>query len=108
MRSAIWICYDLGVRGDYGSLYTWLDDHEAKECGDNLAFLNYEHAGALALQLTAELRGLLQITKQTRIYLIYKDDQTKKIKGSFIIGGRKAAAWSGYSGQPTQPDVEDS
>ena len=108
MKSAIWICYDLGVRGDYASLYTWLDQHEARECGDSLAFLNYEHDGNLVTRITEELSGLLQVTQQSRIYLIYRDSQTKKIEGSFIIGGRKAAAWSGYSGRPTQPDVEDS
>ena len=32
-RSTIWISYDLGVRGDYENLYSWLDTHGAKECG---------------------------------------------------------------------------
>ncbi len=31
----IWLSYDLGIQGDYPSLYEWLDKHQAKECGDN-------------------------------------------------------------------------
>ncbi len=33
MRRAIWISYDFGVRGDYEGFYTWLDLHDAIECG---------------------------------------------------------------------------
>lgn len=45
--STVWISYDLGVRGDYESLYSWLDAHGAKECGDFLAVLTYRHEGQL-------------------------------------------------------------
>ena len=41
MGKFIWLSYDLGIRGDYESLYSWLDDHEAKECGDSVAFLSF-------------------------------------------------------------------
>lgn len=41
MKKAIWISYDLGVKGDYEGLYAWLDDHKAIECGDSVAFINY-------------------------------------------------------------------
>ena len=42
MEKAIWLSFDLGVKGDYESLYAWLDNHEAIECGDGTAFLKYE------------------------------------------------------------------
>lgn len=29
MKSAIWVSYDLDVRGDYESLYAWFDDQFA-------------------------------------------------------------------------------
>lgn len=99
MKSAIWISYDLGVRGDYESLYAWLDDHGAQECGDSLAFLNYTHSGSLVASVTKEIRKTLRTTKLTRIYLIYRDPETRKIKGTFLLGGRKAAPWSGYGSQ---------
>ena len=37
MKKFIWLSYDLGIGGDYESLYSWLDNHEAKECGDSVA-----------------------------------------------------------------------
>jgi hypothetical protein len=107
MKSAIWISYDLGVRGDYEGLYTWLDQHDAKECGDGLAFLNYEYRGSLKKSVTEELQNVLQVTKQTRIYLVYRERETNKLKGSFVFGGRKAAPWSGY-GPRDQSDSDES
>lgn len=107
MKRAIWICYDLGVRGDYEHLYSWLDDHEAQDCGANLAFLRYEDHGSLVESITAEIHELLKDSKHARVYLIYRDDKTKKVKGSFIIGARKAAPWSGYAARPSAPDEGD-
>ncbi len=97
MKSAIWISYDLGVRGDYEGLYTWLDEHSATECGDSIAFFEYEHRGALDESLTREIRKAIDVTKQTRVYLIYRDQKSDKMRGKFIIGRRKAAPWSGYA-----------
>ena len=43
MQRSIWLSYDLGVRGDYEGMYSWLENHAAKECGSSVAFLkNYE------------------------------------------------------------------
>jgi hypothetical protein len=97
MKSAVWICYDLGVQADYEGMYAWLDEHEAKECGDSLAFVNYDYNGSLLKKLTADLRKSVQITKRTRIYVIYRDQETKKMKGVFIFGGRKVPPWSGFA-----------
>lgn len=108
MKRAIWICYDLGVRGNYESLYSWLDEHEAQDCGPNLAFLKHEDHGSLVKNLTAEINNLLKESRHARIYLIYRDDETKKVKGSFIMGTRKAPSWSGYAAQPSPPDEGDS
>ena len=43
MNKALWLSYDLGVKGDYEGLYAWLDDHNAEECGNSVAFLHYEY-----------------------------------------------------------------
>jgi hypothetical protein len=32
-----WLSFDLGLRGNYDSLYEWLDAHSASESGDSLA-----------------------------------------------------------------------
>ena len=96
-KSAIWISYDLGVQGDYESLYAWLDTHGAKECGDSVAFLNYEHGGSVKKHLTTDLKKAITVDKRTRIYVIYREAETDKNKGAFIFVGRREAPWTGYS-----------
>jgi len=98
-NTTIWISYDLGVTGDYEGLYQWLDQQEAKECGDNLATLKYKHSGALIESLKNELKNSIVETRRTRIYVIYRDAESKKFKGAFIFGGRKTPAWFGFAGR---------
>ena len=57
MNKAIWLSYDLGVSGDYEGIYAWLAKHGAKECGDSLAFLNYEYEHDNPLVADAERRA---------------------------------------------------
>ena len=104
--STIWISYDLGLRGDYEGLYAWLDQHNAKECGDSLALLSYEYSGSLLDALKADLGAAVDTNKRTRMYLIYRDDKKKKMKGHFLFGGRKAPPWTGASGKPQEEDDE--
>ena len=105
MKTTIWLSYDLGVKGDYESLYKWLDEHSAKECGDSLAVFSYEHTGPLLEQLKSVLKKALTIDKRTRIYVVYRDQPSEKSKGSFIFGGRRAAPWTGYA--DTGSDIVD-
>jgi len=107
MKSAIWISFDLGLRADYEGMYAWLDEHKAKECGDSLAFVNYEYTGSLMKKLTADLRRSVQITKRTRIYVIYREPDTRKMKGTFVFGGRKAPPWSGFAVAMGAADVDE-
>jgi hypothetical protein len=98
MKGTIWISYDLGVRGDYENLYVWLDSHRAKECGDSVAVLTYRYEGSLPDRLKADLTSSIATDKRTRIYVVYRDSDSGKLRGKFILGGRRAAAWSGYGG----------
>lgn len=114
MKKAIWLSYDLGVQGDYDGLYTWLDGRNAKDCGDNIAFFNYhfpisvsEDASELLENLTNEIKSAIKVTSRSRIYVIYSEPQTKKIKGSFIMGGRKSPPWSGYAQKKSVDDTEE-
>jgi hypothetical protein len=107
MKSAVWISYDLGVQGDYEGMYAWLDEHQAKECGDNLAFLNYEYSGALLTALAADVRKSVGIGKRTRLYVIYREQDTKKMKGTFVFGGRKAPPWSGFAVGAAATDTDE-
>jgi hypothetical protein len=105
VKNVVWISYDLGVRGDYDGLYAWLDRHNAKECGDSLAFISYEYKGSLPNSLKADLKTAFKIDGRTRIYVIYEDDQSGKFKGKFIFGHRKQAPWAGYA--PGTAEIED-
>jgi hypothetical protein len=107
MKSGLWISFDLGVQGDYEGLYAWLDEHQAKECGDGLAFVDYENSGPLFETLVTELRKSLDVTKRTRIYVIYHDRETKRMKGKFIFGGRKAPPWSGFAVGTAVTDTDE-
>ncbi len=105
MKSRIWLSYELGLRGDYEGLYAWLDQNDAKECCDNLAFLEYEHDGELLHSLKKEMENAFEISKKSRFYVIFRDHETDELKGKFIFGSRKAPRWKGfaYDGQ----DEED-
>jgi hypothetical protein len=107
MKSALWVSFDLGVQADYEGMYAWLDEHQAKDCGESLAFVDYEYIGSLLDALRADIEKSVQITKRTRIYVIFRDQDTKKMKGSFIFGGRKAPPWSGYGATVEVADVDE-
>lgn len=97
MKKAIWLSYDFGIKGDYEGLYTWLDDLEAKECGDSLAFFYYEidENEDLINKIKEDIKKNISLTKRDRIYIIYKSDDGK-LKWTFIFGKRKSAPWTGY------------
>ncbi len=93
-KTKIWISYDLGINGDYQSLYSWLDNHKAEECGDSVAILkDYEFKGDLKDYVTKDIKNHVNLKKTDRVYLIC----TKPIIARFIIGGRKRSPWIGYS-----------
>lgn len=106
-KKTIWISYDLGVRGDYESLYAWLDAHDAKECGDSVAVLTYECSGILEDALKDDLEKAITIDKRTRVYVIYRQPSTKKMKGNFIFGGRRTPPWTGYSSKDSEPGDDE-
>ena len=104
-KSTVWISYDLGVRGDYEGLFSWLDAHRAKECGDSVAVLNYQYEGVLPDRLKADLENSIAVDKRTRIYVVFRERATNKNKGSFLFGGRRPPPWAGRASLDT--DVVD-
>lgn len=97
MKVAVWLSYDLGVKGDYEGLYAWLDENHAKECGDSVAFFSYEYSESFLEDISKNLHNSMNLTKNTRIYIIYRNPKTKKVNGRFILGRRKAPPWVGYA-----------
>ncbi len=104
MKKFIWLSYDLGINGDYEGLYSWLDDRDAQECGDSVAYLPFSYDGDLVESLKAELRSAVSMNKRTRIYAVYKDDG--RLKGRFMFGGRRRAPWEGYGAHEEQDEDE--
>ena len=104
MNKAFWLSYDLGVKGDYEGLYTWLDDYNAEECGNSMAFLHYEYRTDLLSELKDDLSRNVNLDKRNRIYIIWSENQ--KMQGQFLFGKRKSAPWVGFGSQEPQVDEE--
>jgi len=100
----IWISYDLSVRGDYHGIYEWLDDHDAKECGDSTAFLRYEYKSDFINEIKKDLSDNIDLSKRDRIYLIWMQDD--EIRGRFLFGKRKASPWKGYGSKDSEFDED--
>ena len=112
VKKAVWIAYDFGLKGDYTGLYTWLDEKEAVECGNGLAFFSYSlnsdsPQSDFIMEISQSLKEAVKLSKSDRVYLIWRDSSTKLIKGEFINGGRKQSPWEGYGKLKSAPK-EDS
>jgi hypothetical protein len=100
MKKAVWMSFDLGLQGDYESLFQWLDSQGAIECGENVAFFNFECADAEKLpeMVTEKLKAIIKEDPKTRIYIVWR--QGGNVKGRFVFGRRKAPPWAGYAPKP--------
>ncbi len=109
IKKTIYVSYDLGLKGDYNGLFTWLDSLEAKECGAGLALLEMDFPendhDKIYNYLKMEIPKHVDIEPNDRIYIILRAPD-KTMKGRFVFGGRKKAPWFGFSS--TEGDSEDS
>lgn len=106
MKKAVWLSYDLGVKGDYNALYAYLDNLGAVECGDNVGFFQMEFSGTdaeLEDKIRADLHSVVRFSKADRLYLVYRKHDGK-VGGKFIVGGRRASPWQGYGRQDAAED----
>ena len=103
-----WLSYDLGVGGDYDGLYAWLDDHNAKPCGQSVAFFKYStNRRDIDRALEEELIESVKLRPGNRLYIVRdkEADKGSTIAGTFIYGKRNAAPWEGFGKQsPAQED----
>ena len=99
MIKTVWLSFDLSLNGDYDGLFKWLDERSAKECGDGLAFFEFEfHTTNEQEELIRSIAETVSINnKRDRIYAIWMR-QDDKVQGSFLFGSRKRAPWDGASG----------
>ena len=107
IKKAFWLSYDLGIKGDYTGLYTFLDSVKAKECGDSVAFFQKDYGSNFLDSLTKELKKYVKVAKTDRIYVVYIETSTSKAKGKFLFGARKRAPWEGYSTQGTSTEEDN-
>ena len=63
-RVRYWLSFDLGLRGNYDALYEWLDAHDARECGENVATFRSTQTRE---QIAEQLSALLGPTAQARL-----------------------------------------
>jgi len=105
-KKVFWLSYDLGIKGDYTGLYTFLDSVNAKECGDSIAFFQKDYGSDFLSAITKEIEKYVKISKTDRLYVIYIESKTNKAKGKFLFGARKRAPWEGYAttGVSTEED----
>ena len=100
----IWLVFDLGVKGDYEGLYSWLDAQAARYCGDSVACFTYEYTRDLVAELKTHLESVMTIDKKSRLYVVSSDPETNRPKGSFLFGKRRSAPWAGYGPMSKQED----
>ena len=91
--------FDLGLKGDYNSLYTFLDNLEALEIGNcNAAFameFSKDDFQSIFDELQSRIASAVNIEKTDRLYMIVTD-HSNKMRGGFLFGDRKRAIWEGY------------
>ena len=100
----VWLVFDLGVKGDYEGLYSWLDAQAARDCGDSVACFTYDYTRDLVAELKTHLESVMTIDKKSRLYVVYADPDTNRPKGSFLFGKRKSPPWAGYGPMSKQED----
>lgn len=106
-KKTYWMSYDLGVGGDYQHLYQWLDDHEAKPCGDSVAFFYFPYDSADPdKELLEDIKNTVKLDPGNILYVVRKKEGEPNFYGSFLYGKRKSAPWVGYGTKPNEAEDE--
>lgn len=111
-EKAVWLSFDLGVGGDYPGLYKWLDNHEAIECGDSVAFFKYsidiDRENDVYDEVRKEIGQAVKLRPGDRMYIIrrMKASNGYSVKGDFMYGKRKAKPWEGYGDEDSDSSEE--
>lgn len=100
--------FDLGVRADYDSLYAFLDNNQALDCGNSNSVFEYHFKGTDLThndkfdQLKTDLEKTVNFEKNDRIYaIVHNEDGIPR--GKFLFGQRKTPIWDGF-GQKEEDD----
>lgn len=109
MKQFVVLSFDLGIDGDYENMYAWLDDHDAKECGESVAWFHFDDSAeekSLEQSLKSSLEKSVEFNDRSRVYILHRSNG--KVKGKFIFGRRKKRApWIGFGRRGESDEVED-
>lgn len=80
----------------------------------DLFFCNYDTSNItsrllnedLIEHITKDLKDHIKLSKTDRLYIIWRDSETKKVKGEFISGARKQSPWEGYGKLSNQKTID--
>lgn len=86
-------------------MYTWLDSHKAKECGDSVAVFTFNASDKFIQEIKSDIQKHVQLNSTDRIYLLWRDEKENKSKGRFLFGARRTPPWSGYA--PREDSAEE-
>ncbi len=112
MKKSIWLNYDLSVGGDYKGLYSWLDDLDAIECGNGMAYFKYNIDKSIDTDkkflesLQNDINSQVDLQPIDRVYIVFRSMESMRFFGKFIIGKRKSNPWKGYGTTPND-DIEE-
>ena len=96
IKKSFWLSCDLGLKGDYEGLYSFLDTVGATECVNNVAYFTYEcKTDDFTKEIKSVLTEYVKIDKNDRFYVIWRSE-SGSVKGKFLFGGRKRSPWEGF------------
>jgi hypothetical protein len=104
VKKTIFITFELGMRGDYESLYKWLDEKKAEERGYGVAIIK-EYVIDTSIKkdidflrlVKKELTQKVSFGNTDRVYMIWNGFENNLIKAGFIYGKAKQAPWTGFA-----------
>jgi hypothetical protein len=108
-KKSFWLSYDLGLKGNYEGLFSFLDNVGAIECVNKLAYFTYEYqTDDFPDEIQNVIKDKVKIEQKDRFYIIWKTD-SGSIKGRFLFGGRKRSPWEGFGKMiaENEPDIAE-
>lgn len=113
-KFVFWLSFDLGLKGDYSGLYSWLDSKKSTECGDSLALVSTQipedaskNPQEIVRVMRAEIEQHVKISSTDRMYIMFKSPDGGPPIGTFLFGKRKRSLWEGYSQTSATDTITD-
>ena len=102
--------FDLGIKGDYESLYRYLDNINALDCGNSNAVFQFNFSkenlsySEKLDEIKKSLESSITFKNGNRIYCIVHN-QKGIPRGAFLFGHRQRPIWEGYGNKTKDDDL---